>query len=764
VSTGCHHFRRIALPVKIIASLCAVVTFFAFMTLIFVSDANGQESANGSVAMSMLEQDDLVTSTSGYHAELQLTNTTGKDIRHAHLGIFINTSSLIAATQMQTWEDGGSTPSTRTELVPTQDLSNLSLPKNQQVLVDIVIPADSDGLKSIRSWGAKPVRFALSWDADSDGSDNDSTSQLRTYFVRTTDGLNIAQTPAMSIVPLLPLTKSAWEKNQDAITTLISTGFPDSTEGGQTELSTSAQMTWAARALTPSASEHEQLLEQIELAQKFPQIQTVADPAVANTANSLLPSLAGITQPYDFDITGYSDSPKLNWKAAGIDDSMFAATTSLGLLNAGGSPDKALLPIALEGSASWDTASLTLAKEQGYSVVIGDGDISTSATHAVLTGRQVVQTDEGPVTMLMTEPVLSTLAHNKPTDAQASGETTQAGRIARFIAQSAVYQMQRPYAARTLLVSFGADADPTFVESLMKSINGASWLTNAPLDSLVDLEATPEGMQPDTLGQFINDGTPFPLNGHDIPPSVSDRYTSAIKTLTGNSRTIAALPSNFFDTSTDSAGKDTKDSQALARQDADAKNPAITPDEWVAQLECVHSLLAFMSISQGNLNNSQSPTSIDSEIIQQIHDGVSIAPPKSINVMSQTASLPITVENGLPFPVRIQVLGTTDSNAITTADSGLLTVPANSEAQATLPITVVGSGEAKANLSLADTTGKIFSSVKTTQITVSLTLNDMSGNIILAFAGILAVFGLIRQFTRKKRRLAAEQRGKRAES
>ncbi|MCQ5025137.1 DUF6049 family protein, partial [Bifidobacterium adolescentis] len=74
--------------------------------------------------------------------------------------------------------------------------------------------------------------------------------------------------------------------------------------------------------------------------------------------------------------------------------------------------------------------------------------------------------------------VLSGLAQGKATieDANADSEETTAGRLARFVAQSAFYQLEQPSAERNLLVCLNEDSDPSGVDALMSDIEQAPWL------------------------------------------------------------------------------------------------------------------------------------------------------------------------------------------------------------------------------------------------------------------------------------------------
>ena len=109
-----------------------------------------------------------------------------------------------------------------------------------------------------------------------------------------------------------------------------------------------------------------------------------------------------------------------------------------------------------------DPTSVDEGPPAGVRTVIATHDFEEDDAATVRTGKTVVSTDAGDVTVLSAQNVLSGLAQGKATsdDANADSEGTTAGRLARFVAQSAFYQMEQPYAERNLLVCLNEDSDP----------------------------------------------------------------------------------------------------------------------------------------------------------------------------------------------------------------------------------------------------------------------------------------------------------------
>ena len=135
---------------------------------------------------------------------------------------------------------------------------------------------------------------------------------------------------------------------------------------------------------------------------------------------------------------------------------------------------------------------------------------------------------------------------------------------------------------------------------------------------------------------------------------------------------------------------------------------------------------------------------------RRLLDGVSITPSESLNVVSETASMPVTVSNSHPYPVHARISARTDSMEIVTSRMAEVVIPARSEAQVTFKVRVATAGRANVDIGLLDRQGRPFGQVRRAQITSNLRLSDMSGLIIIVIAVLLGLLGLWRQFHRTK--------------
>lgn len=137
-------------------------------------------------------------------------------------------------------------------------------------------------------------------------------------------------------------------------------------------------------------------------------------------------------------------------------------------------------------------------------------------------------------------------------------------------------------------------------------------------------------------------------------------------------------------------------------------------------------------------------------MVDYLRQGIGLTNPTNVNVVSESASLPVTVTNSLPYPISLRISSRTDSMEIVTSRFVDVNVPPDSEAPATLEIRVSTSGTTVANQELVNHEGVPLSGIHTTTITSSLQISDKSGIVFIIIAVLLGIVGLWRQFHRKK--------------
>lgn len=704
--------------------------------------------------------------------QVVVANHSDSDAPAGSLTATINALFTFASrSDMQSWAENGTH-------IPTPNLLDSvdvpSIKAGGSTTVSFNVPADNQTLSMMPSWGPKPLQLVY--------VAGDAQAELHSFLTRSTDGLNTAQTPAMNLTVAMPLTSGDWQTNDQAITNIIeetdtpasANGTEEDTDGtanntdtgnadedassGNGSSSTSGSSTGgsvkdsessanantgtstAATADDTTLSINAQSLAATrtleQAAAKHPALQLVADPIYVQQSGST-GTVTGIMQPADFDITSYAAiNDPASYGNAGITDDQWSAKTAQAQYAAATKTSSTPTAYAWQGAADWSMDALTKARTQGYTTVIANASFDNEQTDTVHTGTYVVNTSAGDVTVLKAQSELSTLAQGHATSKDAAAETSDAGRLARLMAQSAFYQMEQPYTSRYLLMTFNRDSTSDWVNQVMSALEGASWLN---LTSLDDMAST----DPYDVSDSVNQG--------DGTPDVSATRTMLDQLITSRQH-ILRLGDSILENSVNAKDLSSLDPQALARRDANSTaNHDNDPTQWIANLLTVHDDMALRALTGAEPSNAhQHMADAAMNMANTLLNSVSITPSESVSVFSESAKMPITVSNALPYAVNINVNSITDSMQIVTSRTTSLVIPAHSEAQVAFTIRVSTSGSTTAHVSLTDRSGTAFGNVQNTPITSVLRISDASGFIIIGFAVLLGAVGLWRQFNRKK--------------
>lgn len=752
--------------------------------------------ASEGLSLTLAKATPIITASSGYQASVTITNKSSQAAQAGTLTLRTSQYSLISSSNAQDWAEGHYNP----YLFDLAQVSVPALKRNSSVTVTVTLKADDRNLASLRNWGPKPLEVVYQAAAQPNSGEADPrtgttlSAHLNTFVTRSHDGLDEFKTPQMALTVVMPVVATGWQvrtqtsdtasvnqKNKKLAATLALVHDPMSTDFPLT-------LTKKAKAYT---------LAQLKLLKDYPHLQSVVDPALLaslredntptsgkapasrSVAISLYQAMSSISQPYSFDISRLTLDPE-GFEKAGVSADTWSVQAGDSLASDfqssssssssqpsstgenGGQSKKteensssstpasvAKGAIAWEGSSSWTARSLETAARAGYKTVIANSARPVADDSIVETGHVVMNTAAGDVTVLVTQSTLTQLAEGQKTSEQALAENSDAGRLQRFIAQSAIFQMQQPYVQRNLLVSLGSRTSLANSRALLSALQSADWLKSG---TLADLR------QGATNVSAHFDLAPDGNTAHTHAASTARQLSTLTKTLT----TLSQLKKNVLvkasAKSSDNPGKEDKtdNPQPLARQNAKSSaEDDVTQDEWLAKLETSHMHLALASFASENAdtqNGSADLTALqaDQKMNAELSNAVSIVKPSVINVFSESAQTPVTVTNRLPYPVKVKLAAQTDTQLTTVSSEKTLTIHENSEAQATLHVRVVGTSQTTLSIQVTDEQGNVLGEPQTTMLYTQLPLNDLSGDILIVLAVVLGIVGLRRQFTRKK--------------
>lgn len=761
--------RRLRVFVDVcLAMMIALAMVFAGVTPTYAAD-----DATGKVSVSLESGTSAtINGTDDYTAVVTITNGTNSMLASGEVKVLTNPKySFNSSSLMQSWADGSTSDARLRRLNTTLATATVdSIEAGGSRTVTLTAHAkpssdssssDSNGSDSVldqfTSWGAKPLNITYA----SQNSDGDNvTANIHSFVTRTQDGLNVDSTPQLGLTMALPLAGSDWQVSTNDVQNLLthdqSASATSDGNGSDASGNGNDSADAAAKSATVTSLTAKQRRNQSALAsalRRHTAVQTVADSSYLTTFSGT-PQIAALMQPRGFDLAFQSQTAdSLPWKDAGLTDDLWKASTATDLYHSVTGDEKTTpATVAWQSTASWTTTALTAAKSQGYSAVVAETDYDTDSPTAVHTSKMVVPTNAGDMTVLTTQRDLSALAQDSATstDAKAQAEGTTAGRMARFVAQSAFYQMERPYEDRTLLVSFGTNASATTVESLMTQLESCSWLKLASLDDLMQAQPSISGddaaeraSEVPSMAEAANtdaDSNPSDSDNANATAATAERLSGQVSTLRDAYAEITRFADNVL--AKDSTGDSGNGTDGTAKLSDSAAR-------WVTSLRSAYADLALKAFSSSKTND-QRLVKAAGRIANGLFSGVSVAKPDSINIVSQSASMPVTIANSHPYAVRVRLMAGTDSEQIVSSSGEELTIPANSEVQSTLTIHVLSSGTATVTIQLQDANGQPISDTAEAKITSVLQINDWSGYAILALTVLLGLLGLWRQFHRVK--------------
>lgn len=724
---------------------CTIAVLLAVLLTLFAplgaAPAWAQEPTDGitqpsasPVALQIEEITPVVTDSSGFAVRVTIENHGTAAIEHARLAVRTNAQyNFVSRSDVQAWAEGAAMIPTPDELL-TLDVGTVEADGVRTVHGEL--HADAGQLRALTAWGPRPLTLEL---IGEDGGALPGTTPLQTFLTRSQAGLHGERTPAINLTVAMPLTSHDWKTNTAVTDGLLSSG------SGSVRPSD---------AVTLGADDARALKAKDELAARFEHLQIVGDPLVLRAVGT--PHVQAISQPGMFDMTTYARVGDASaYTRAGITDQGWRAETGVNLLRSAlGDEGAQTRAIAWQGEGSWTMQALNTARAQGYETVVATRDFALQDDATATTETYRVPTDHGEVTVLTAQSTLSALAQQQPTSAQASAEQTDAGRLQRLIAQSAFYQMEQPYESRSLLVCLGESTNSAFVTSLMTALNSASWVHLASIDELATAESAIEPSQmPDLINQYVGQQMPAvstaleALNALARSRDDIERFNTSIlvagqsaQAADGSSPSAAVQESGTASPQSPPSASSSASAQASARLSADA---------WAQYLLQAHDAFALPALSP---HASARTAMVDGaqRFADALLSRITLVPSGSLNVVSETASMPVTVSNKLPYPISVRVSSLTDSMEIVTSRLSDVEVAPNSEAQTSFVVRVSTSGTTVAREQLLDRHDQPFGAVQQTTITSSLQLSDKSGIAIIALAVVLGLLGLWRQFHRKK--------------
>ena len=742
-------FLRLCVTTVLMALLLATFPFFfapkvAYANQSSLSSYSLYNTKSKGISLKIVKSTSILTDKSGYHISLLLKNNSSKDFSEGKIQVTFNPwYTFMSRTDLQKWSQDESRIPTP-QLIGEVSVPALASGKSYSAQIDV--DANSQNLSNIIYWGPKPVSITYS------SLDFKHYYSVKSFVTRANIGIKNVQTPPINVTLLMPIIakSSDWRYNisKHNISPSINT-ISESQEDLSNPTTGSTTGSTTNQKIRLSKNSIKRITSLINLVQKHPKLQTIADPNTLKFSEpTFTPSV--FMQNNGFNISRYAESENhVSYKLAGIGLDSWSKKSSV-LENSTTKPLN-LDSYAFQTGEKWTLRALEQAAANGYKTVVATSGFDPLANRfAVKNGVYEVQTSSGSVKVLSCQETLNELINGHFTSVQSAAETTSAGLLNRLAAQSAFYQMEQPYMPRHLLLTFSPDSSIPLIESVVSILEKSPWISLLDINSLTRSKAITK----EHLGY-----SPVPkasaIEGKSLIASKSKISQLASDRMLVNQFINSILDQNELNNHKTCES----DAQSLAKQNAKLKinqNSKIWSENLIklfdamAQRELNNTL---NSASQSNSSASESQTQTKNgthDLAKMLISGINIIPPKDVTLVSETATMPITISNTNPYPISVYLTAYTNSMEIVTRRKTPVKIAANSESQVILPLRSTTSSKVKATFALEDRNHNVFSSTKETAITSTLQISDKSGTIIIIFAFALGAFGLFRQFNRKK--------------
>ena len=300
---------------------------------------------------------------------------------------------------------------------------------------------------------------------------------------------------------------------------------------------------------------------------------------------------------------------------------------------------------------------------------------------------QTISLPAGKVTLLSSSPLLSALAGGTPSSTWAQAEQTEAGREARFIAQIA--------AMRGIKDPLIVEASPSSLP-ILSFLSGEKWIDFKTINEDLAWQWPSSSASPSQSNTQEQISSPF--------PQVS--LFSSLSTETKTAATWAKAVENEAD---------------YAQLCSHSQNDEVRAAGQEALLYMQSDLNRCLNLSVSN----------------------------EITVLSESASLPVTIKNSLPFPIKAKVRSLASNSQITILPEKESQVASKMESQIDFPVQIHSSIRSRVTFWI----GGFYHPVTkiSTQLNSHLTVTRLNVTILIIPAGLLTLFGCIRQVRRKKK-------------
>lgn len=123
----------------------------------------------------------------------------------------------------------------------------------------------------------------------------------------------------------------------------------------------------------------------------------------------------------------------------------------------------------------------------------------------------------------------------------------------------------------------------------------------------------------------------------------------------------------------------------------------------------------------------------------------------TINLISESSSLPIHVTNTYDYPVNVTVTLTAPDRRLHALEPANATIPAHSTTHVTIPVEAWGSGNLDVDVAITDSSGLTLGKSSTVHVRVRANWENTGTVVVALLIGTLFIFGVIKSIRNGRR-------------
>lgn len=687
------------------------------------------------------------------------------------LSLAVSSQTPVTRNELNQWmdaQDNDARLQRKLHTVATQKFTRLTAGKPQQVTLRV--PVEKLPLGDAAQWGPRPVTLSFTPDSTSAGApkgksatDLAPSAQDRSFLLWDS-GAAFEPSELLAFVPLTT-TRADVAEAEHALTNLGNHPNQRLMEVCALANATPLTLVYDPFLVATELNGVDASAQLLNLSHSGASQDTQARPTVASLRDLLAAGNCG-QQPPAYLPPGDFGAANISWLPPTAQDLLRTTAVDLGSKVNQKIPDYqrnlVLWPdLSVDYSPSGDVASETATWGNHPLILSPDADFQESGqspsfdTDSRKTIKFSAHPDTDAASGWTLDGDLSRLLNGKPaldaTQIPSDYQLSAVGARQWALASTAVLTRQRPFAPR--LFAAGANRDyraTTTQKAVMQGLGQARWLSFPAWNTVVPQSDD----NPDAHPRTVTVPSP-PQAEHNVSHAFSTGskatapgqkpltwFTNPAFAAADNLRAGAALSKAMSDPTQFNAMF-----SALQVASACATCTTTAPDGSIWSAKPATSTQSSTPANSAG-DSDAVPNTIDPDISRTILQLVKSQPASVINLIDETAQLPISVSNGWDQAVSVRLNLTPSDTRLQFGQVETLTIAPHSISQFRIPVKAVGSGDVQVTVQLTNPEGQSIGAAETIQVRVRAEWESTGTYIVAGLLAAVLVFGIVRRIVK----------------